>query len=162
MRKEQTLLLVTRNVAVLANDFVHKYLSDRMHFEWSVNKVDFQSIFTPKSKAFSCWAAQECKSPADCKCSIRARARFGLINRDINRNKCLRRTKKSVYILHIESSATKYILCMCFRDVVALIKLLNEPLHDTNPMGSRWSSSTKLSLSKLWISFCCIFLCRRR
>lgn len=32
-RQRETLQIVTRNVAVLANDFGHKYLSEQMHFE---------------------------------------------------------------------------------------------------------------------------------
>lgn len=32
-RREETSLLVTRNVAVLANDFGCKYLSEQMHLE---------------------------------------------------------------------------------------------------------------------------------
>lgn len=32
-REKETLRLATRNVAVLANDFGHKYLSEQMHFE---------------------------------------------------------------------------------------------------------------------------------
>lgn len=39
----------------------------------------------------------------------------------------------NVYVMYIESSATQN---MYFRVVVALIKLLNEPLHDTASMGS--------------------------
>lgn len=46
--------------------------------------------------------------------------------------------------MYIESSATQNTY---FRDVVALIKLLNEPLHDTASMGSCLVSPTSTSAS---------------
>lgn len=63
-RQEETWLLVTRNVvAVLANDFGCKYLSEQMHFEWSVNKVDFQSIFNTQWWLFRADQLKNAKAP---------------------------------------------------------------------------------------------------